>query len=320
MHRDAWIQWNRWVKTGGLWGSHFILISVWLLIILTYPNLQQFPINNMFFPLPNPALLRLVVTRCRIPVDSVAWRCDRVTSTGWPLDLVMKNHSQKAWLSQWWYLLLFGDAYGRYIHTAYIYICIYIYVYTYMYIHICMYICVYNEYTYVLQQTIIIHGRSLLYLKHHLDILFRHRGSVSSDIDLGWGMKRAKPLEKSGKVNSGRVKHGTSNKTRWKIGRIRTCKELIKNMCVALPSADLGPPKIPDMSACTHGNPSWLEPENGGRSGRREAGFGNHFQDNHPVALLWRVMPWHITYYDISSQIFQNPLNTWWGIWASSKV
>ena len=141
---------------------------------------------------------------------------------------------------------------------------IYIYVYTYMYIHICMYICVYNEYTYVLQQTIIIHGRSLLYLKHHLDILFRHRGSVSSDIDLGWGMKRAKPLEKSGKVNSGRVKHGTSNKTRWKIGRIRTCKELIKNMCVALPSADLGPPKIPDMSACTHGNPSWLEPENGG--------------------------------------------------------
>lgn len=136
-----------------------------------------------------------------------------------------------------------------------IHICIYIYV--------CIYVYIMNIHMYYSKPSSYMADR--YYTSSTIwTSFFRHRGSVSSDIDLGWGMKRAKPLEKSGKVNSGRVKHGTSNKTRWKIGRIRTCKELIKNMCVALPSADLGPPKIPDMSACTHGNPSWLEPENGG--------------------------------------------------------
>ena len=56
-------------KDGGPMGFPF---HIDFCMIVHNPNLQQFPINNMFFPLPNPALLRLVVTRCRIPVDSVA--------------------------------------------------------------------------------------------------------------------------------------------------------------------------------------------------------------------------------------------------------
>ena len=56
-------------KDGGPMGFPF---HIDFCMIVDNPNLQQFPINNMFFPLPNPALLRLVVTRCRIPVDSVA--------------------------------------------------------------------------------------------------------------------------------------------------------------------------------------------------------------------------------------------------------
>ena len=115
-------------------------------------------------------------------------------------------------------------------------------------------------------------------------------------------------MEKSGKVNSGRVKHGSSNKTRWKIGRIRTCKERIKNLCVALPTADLktsgyleselkDPPKFQIRQLVLMEIPHGWNLKMGGRSGRREAGFGNHFQ---VPSRCFIVACYDVTYYDIS--------------------
>ena len=193
-----------------------------------------------------------------------------------------------------------GDIYIQHIFT---YIC----VYTYMYVYMCIYwiyICTTANHHHTWQIVTIPQAPFGHPFQAQRVCQLRHR--------FGWGMKRAKPLEKSGKVNSGRVKHGTSNKTTWKIGRIRTCKELIKNMCVALPSVDLktsgnleselkDPPKFQICQLVLMETPHGWNLKMGGRSGRREAGFGNHFQGNHPVALLWRVMPWHIMTYHLRS-------------------
>lgn len=173
MHRDVWIQWNRWVKTGGLRGSHFILISE---VFWNNPNLQQFPINEVFFTLPNPVLLRgshkdhRMRRFCSFPM----WPGHFMpTSRGFYRQCKPGDHCIWWWkinpkgCSQWWYSMLFGDVYGRYIIHA--------------------------------QQTIIIHSRSLLHVKHHLDSLFRHRGSVSSDIDSGWEWNEQNLWRKAGK-------------------------------------------------------------------------------------------------------------------------